>query len=532
MSLTSQQTIKITPWRDAKELNDTLSNLMTSASLFSMQRSNDGSSSTSMPAAAARELQHLYRAIQMVSVWRARCSTHLPHAVDTMGYLSELVLRDYYVNILAATKIRQTKASDGTDADSSSPAEDIINLPFRAIGCMELRLAYSAAIIRGVNGLTDAALNPYKAQSVHTLACKLDLPNWLVNVRHDASHNELPTLSCLRICATTLLQWLNDRYHVPLHLSRDNEANRALKLLHQYNDHAKQSEWDKCNHLISEKFIKLPIDIGYIALLNYFVLRGLDESKSIQYVKGGVGGAFIPSSSIAFSDEIFRNHRQLYTPLLRQVLQRWNGFLNCLLNCLVDQALLMEKWTLDTKEKVTEKELRRQVKFLLAWIRFFATDIKVLKLFSVEYSFKEAKNIQKCFIQSHLPLKHLLSRCEEIYFITGGSASHELIDIFKHCLSKKNISSKRGKFQHEVSNLQEEKEIVDNSTPNMTLEDLEGMLTSSSENEDETFNKPCESLQKRRRDTTEDYTQSDNPWSLCESWEKCPIGLVPGEFPR
>ena len=522
MSLTSQQSIRICPWRDGEELDDTLSNLMTSVKLFSIRQDDKEVTATG--------LQNLYQAIQMVSVWRARCPLELPHAIDTMSHLSELVLRDYYVNVFAATH---------------SNFQDMCELPFRAIGCMELRLAYSAAIIRGVNGLTDAILNPNHSQSVHSLAFKLGLPNWLVNIRHDASHNELPSLACLRSCATTLLEWINTKYYYQMKVNLEEKFNHAVKILRRYEEYAKRSEWVKCNTIISEEFIKVPTDIGYRALLQ-FLLDGKLYLRSISEnwisIRLGSRGAFVPNDNVKFSDENLRKHRQLFTPLLRQVLQNWNGFLTCLVNCLVNRVLGMEPWVFDLKDDRTKVELNRQIQFLTGWIRFFVTDIKVLKLYSVDYAFKDARKLQKSFIQNHIPLRHLLELCEASYYKTGGAASYDLVSIFRNGNVNKNEQDP-AKFEvrkKSIINVFQKGEDNQNSfgndvAPNISLEDLESMLNSSSDSEDEPLESICGMKNDNETENFKDYkskgtvNETLTVWSLCDTWEACPIGFLPGE---
>lgn len=63
------------------------------------------------------------------------------------------------------------------------------------------RLAYAAAVTRLVNGVTETAQTGKYASSVASLAFKLDLPRFLVDVRHEASHGDLPPLPLLRRAA-------------------------------------------------------------------------------------------------------------------------------------------------------------------------------------------------------------------------------------------------------------------------------------------------------------------------------------------
>ncbi len=43
---------------------------------------------------------------------------------------------------------------------------------------------------------------------------KLGLPEWLVEMRHQATHASLPSLDMLRTAAETSLAWLKVGYHI------------------------------------------------------------------------------------------------------------------------------------------------------------------------------------------------------------------------------------------------------------------------------------------------------------------------------
>ncbi len=83
---------------------------------------------------------------------------------------------------------------------------------------LSIRLQYSMVIVRTVNGLVDASQQGVFAESVLSLAHRINLPGWIVELRHDATHNEMPSISVLRAAASQLLSWLFDYYWNPQHL--------------------------------------------------------------------------------------------------------------------------------------------------------------------------------------------------------------------------------------------------------------------------------------------------------------------------
>lgn len=80
------------------------------------------------------------------------------------------------------------------------------------------RLGLSMAITRLVNGTTDR-IQPRGdrsvARSVASLATELGMPMTLVDIRHQACHNELPSLSWLTDAACDALVWLKEWYWEP-----------------------------------------------------------------------------------------------------------------------------------------------------------------------------------------------------------------------------------------------------------------------------------------------------------------------------
>ena len=76
----------------------------------------------------------------------------------------------------------------------------------------ELRHMYAMALVRLVNGLADAGQRGEYARSVAALCEAMGLPDWMVDVRHDATHNDLPSLCVLRLAARRALWWLQHHY--------------------------------------------------------------------------------------------------------------------------------------------------------------------------------------------------------------------------------------------------------------------------------------------------------------------------------
>ena len=77
------------------------------------------------------------------------------------------------------------------------------------------RMLLSMAIIRMVNGLVDTHQKRETAQSIRSISMKIGLPQLLVDLRHEATHNKLPALPTLRLGLSLAMNWLNENYWLP-----------------------------------------------------------------------------------------------------------------------------------------------------------------------------------------------------------------------------------------------------------------------------------------------------------------------------
>ncbi|ETW03569.1 hypothetical protein, variant [Aphanomyces invadans] len=128
------------------------------------------------------------RALSYMAAWRAR--SDVPVAVEVTAQLVEISCHDNIHGL----------ALPGRSAYRSHE---------------ELRLLYSATIVRCVNGLVDASQRGAYAQAVSSLALRIGIPLWIVDIRHEAAHTKLPSLPTLQLACQTLLQWLFEHYWHP-----------------------------------------------------------------------------------------------------------------------------------------------------------------------------------------------------------------------------------------------------------------------------------------------------------------------------
>lgn len=158
-----------------------------------------------------------------------------------------------------------------------------------------LRLAYSSAIMRFVNHMLDSAAA--RGASLYQAAKNSDIPDWVIDLRHDTAHsNILPSISLLRNACEISLQWLKvnywDKYTeyikdftTGLKNTASNEENKMNALIYFY------SCLSICKHCKIKKTTDIPdIGIREAMLTDAKDLLGKSffdaEAESIQSVEG------------------------------------------------------------------------------------------------------------------------------------------------------------------------------------------------------------------------------------------------------
>ncbi|KAG7099565.1 hypothetical protein E1B28_001397 [Marasmius oreades] len=120
-------------------------------------------------------------AINRLAAWKA--ITQLPHALESTHEILSVIIQD--------SKIEDPSCF------------------------LPLRQSYAAALVRFVNGLVDPLQFGVYARSIASIASQLDIPLWLVELRHAATHEHLPSLELLREGARQAMSWLLQNYWLP-----------------------------------------------------------------------------------------------------------------------------------------------------------------------------------------------------------------------------------------------------------------------------------------------------------------------------
>lgn len=192
-----------------------------------------------------------WRAIQRVKCYQSRGSQYLPHVIDSTAQITSSVL---------------------LDERSSGMGDD--NFP--------TRLSYTMSLIRYVNGLLDPTQQSQYAIPLHTLAQKIGLPSFFVDLRHGGTHErDLPTLDMLRYVSKQALIWLWDHYwnydeldDTDDEISSDSERNLSREIRRMF-EIGKQLK----NLLIEYRWVWENSTINLISSSNFTVEEPKDRGR-------------------------------------------------------------------------------------------------------------------------------------------------------------------------------------------------------------------------------------------------------------
>ncbi|KAK7372737.1 hypothetical protein VNO80_06124 [Phaseolus coccineus] len=130
--------------------------------------------------------QSVSSALKRISTWRSRGS--LPVFIEVTASIIEIQLKDSY--------FRQDHLNE------ASLSEEM------------LAMLYCMAIMRLVNGAVEKTRKKEVA-SIAVAADAIGIPRMLIDIRHEGSHRELPSLKIVRSASVKALDWLKSYYWEP-----------------------------------------------------------------------------------------------------------------------------------------------------------------------------------------------------------------------------------------------------------------------------------------------------------------------------
>ncbi|KAH8668183.1 Las1-like-domain-containing protein [Tricladium varicosporioides] len=194
-------------------------------------------------------------AVELVSVWMQR--GNCPHLVESTALLTAACLNDQREN---------------------------------STYC--IRAAYASAFCRFVTGLLDSHQTKLRKQSMYNIAKSIGLPATYVELRHQATHEELPSLPKLRSASQKALQWIWKNYWKDLKASENSRNGGAdecktfvQRLVRETDDDRKNEMMVSLEKYGEEELLQSLLEMQWTEKDTGVLLRAVELQKTI--LKGG-----------------------------------------------------------------------------------------------------------------------------------------------------------------------------------------------------------------------------------------------------
>jgi ribosomal biogenesis protein LAS1 len=251
-------------------------------------------------------------AVARVSMWTQRGGC--PHMVESTALLTSAILSD--------------EASIGGGGSASTSAAAATRMLLQdgmgvAAGGYAVRAAYSAAFGRFVTGLLDSHQDKQRKMSMYDVAKSVGLPATFVELRHQATHEQLPSLTRLRAAARDALEWIWEYYW--RHLTAEDAPSAAAS--------AADDEVDEEEGVGSEKDPGEGDEHDREKVLEHLVKRCLEDGEDGGQLKLDILNQFDEVEVLKALDSAVENSRDCAVlrravALTREALERAGGGLN------------------------------------------------------------------------------------------------------------------------------------------------------------------------------------------------------------
>eukprot|EP00002_Diphylleia_rotans_P000140 TRINITY_DN10077_c0_g1_i2.p1 TRINITY_DN10077_c0_g1~~TRINITY_DN10077_c0_g1_i2.p1 ORF type:complete len:498 (+),score=101.78 TRINITY_DN10077_c0_g1_i2:47-1540(+) len=388
-------------------------------------------------------------ALSVVAAWRVRGK--IPFQIESTATFIDLIRKD---------------KKEGSDFDLQAR-----------------RMMYSMAVTRFVNFIVDNIQLGKYAQSISSLADRMGLPQFFVDLRHDATHSELPSIQSLRYAADRAILWLQDNYW-----------NRQVQIL------------DSVSQEIREQLNKYIRSLDSINTMTADSLEGYMNAICSRMSSNGVRDILIP----IFIGEFLINGEELsekmvgwrvtkWTPLIKRFSLQWPYFLNYFLSAVMDFMVIPDDYeSLDPAQKTGVNLAYKLVGAILQLLSADPRSTKAPETIPIHY-----RGLLEVVLRSQTPWKE-----ETVRLITQAFP-----DIPSHVQEILIPLSRMPEHKPSVA--------LTNEAETITLQEFVAKM--------EKLKKIIQ--QKAVSETSKDNHDSKG-WAKCESWPQVALGLLPdGRIP-
>ena len=227
-------------------------------------------------------------------MWRVRGK--IPHSVDSSANILEVLLNDKQSS-LTSSKLCLSARSEN-----------------------ELKLMYSMCIVRAVNGLVEPSQHNYYAISIMNIANQIGLPSWFVDLRHDSTHGNLPSLYLLKYACNQLLLWYKINYWEQQEIYLNNITYSCLhynQIIHEKPSQSNEKERNEIMNNSTELNVLFSKDSSFLSNIFYpfihqSVIQTIEEvtEQSLQIEQPSTSSSSTSSSTSFLSFDSTQQQQQ------------------------------------------------------------------------------------------------------------------------------------------------------------------------------------------------------------------------------
>ncbi|XP_050237061.1 uncharacterized protein LOC126686842 [Mercurialis annua] len=442
-------------------------------------------------------------AINRISTWRSRGC--LPVIIDVTSSIIEIQQKDPH--------FRKDLPSDALHSEQM------------------LAMLYCMAILRLVNCVVEKTRKKNEI-SIAEAASAIGIPRTLIDVRHEGSHRDMPSLTLLRSAAAKALGWMSACYWEPqskqIPTQRDGIAKIKEEIKSKLSELVSSLKVRESPHTDASpakgKGLKKQTKKALKALVH---LYGSFSSEVLSILLEFLLKALGSSNILESPDEVDQEVRTLLDDWKLVIVKLSNKepellltLIKAILNMIeTEETLKYEIGTYSASMEPGAGNVKiEQLSSLFSWL---VGQLKLLKVFQQ----KDTKKVRtrasaaslnmlnpiltevlcKCLLISSYGKKQLINSAADLAQLTGNSSSAEKFIKFNlHNLSDLNVAEGINS-----SNLQDESIIE--AANKLELVKLR--------------------LAKCRTTTTMEVDSgSGGRWTLAKSWNPCPIGMLPSDL--
>lgn len=443
-------------------------------------------------------------ALNRVVAWRSRGC--LPVVIDVTASLIEIQQKDPYFRVDIVPK-------------GALESEEI------------LAMLYCMAIMRLVNGVVEKTRKKTEI-SIGEAADTINIPRVLIDIRHECSHRDLPSLRLVRLASVKALDWLKSYYWEPQKKAIQFQSNGASRIKNEINSKLcelafllKTKQLTVSSSPIKSKRSKKKIDKAMKNLLRMYASYSLEVGSIVVELLLKESSS---SDFLCLDDDSLNDTKSVFDdwkPAIMKLSNKEPDFLLSLIKAVherieTQEAMIYGSGELPILEDTALENHVDRLSDLFAWLVIILKGLKPV-------SKKGSPAVQETYsADTSLPMSTLVDLLRRALLVSspGNSQLKCSTLVLANMVGNNSLVEKLNKlFLLSASN----PEIGEENSSIMSSE------TIFSQQED-SINQAAKNLmhlrlRKRKSNATDgtEVTKDERRWVVVKKWNKCPIGMLP-----